>query len=206
VIYNGVTIPSRISPPPSTPTVVSVGRIDPLKDVRTMLRVAAEVVRRLPQARFLHYGPVPEGREAYGRACRELHAQLGLGERFRFMGPTSDPHGAVRGASVMLMTSISEGFPISILEAMAQARPVVATAVGGVADAVEGCGALAAAGDVYGLAMATCALLRDPALAWRLGLRGYRRAHRAFTKDACLEAFRRLFDELTCEAAIGRIA
>ena len=61
------------------------------------------------------------GEEVYGRSCRALHEQLGLGDRFRFMGRTTDPNGVVRDADVVLMTSISEGLPMSILEAMARA-------------------------------------------------------------------------------------
>lgn len=200
VIYNGVTVPDRIDPPPRTSTIVSVGRVDPLKDVLTMLRVAAEVTRRMPEARFLHYGPIPESRRAYGRTCLQLHEQLGLGDRFRFMGSTSDPHQAVRDADVVLMTSISEGFPLSILEAMAQGRPVVSTEVGGVADALKGCGVLAPAGDVYALTLAVCTLLRDPNLAETLGRRGFDRVRRRFTKEACLDGYRSLFDELATAA------
>jgi glycosyltransferase involved in cell wall biosynthesis len=204
VVHNGVTVPDNITSPPGNATVVSVGRIDPLKDIKTMLRVAAEVIRRVPGARFLHYGPVPESRRAYGRECKELHMALGLGDRFRFMGSTSDPRGAIRDADVALMTSISEGFPISVLEAMAEARPVVSTDVGGVPDAVKGCGILAPAGDVYALAMGTCTLLRDPSLARNLGVRGYRRVRRAFSKEACLDAFRSLFDELSVDPGDGK--
>jgi glycosyltransferase involved in cell wall biosynthesis len=200
VIPNGVSVPDRIESAPRRSIVVSVGRVDPLKDVLTMLRVADEVTRRMPEARFLHYGPVPEGRLAYGESCRELHERLELGERFRFMGSTSDPHGAVRDADVVLMTSISEGFPLSILEAMAQGRPVVSTEVGGVADALTGCGVLAPAGDVYALSLAVCTLLRDPDLAERLGRRGFDRVRRRFTKEACLEGYRALFGELVGSA------
>src|SRR4029453_13175695 len=100
--------------------------------------------------------------EFYGRACLALHYRLGLGERFRFMGPTGDPDGAVRAADVVLMTSISEGLPMSILEAMGQGRPVVATGVGGVPDVVRGCGAVCAPGDDHALAMAVVLLVRNP--------------------------------------------
>ena len=126
--------------------VVSVGRIDPLKDIHTLLRVAAETLRVIPDARFQHYGAVTEGEEAYERSCLALHERLGLGERFRFMGRTTDPNGVVRDADVMLMTSISEGLPMSVLEAMSQGRPIVSTCVGGVPDVVKGCGALDRAG------------------------------------------------------------
>ena len=165
VLYNGLRQPEPPTPAPGNKVVVSVGRIDPLKDVHTMLRVAQETLRHVPDAQFLHYGPVTEGEEAYGRSCHALHEQLGLGDRFRFMGRTKDPNGVVRDADVVLMTSISEGLPMSILEAMGQGRPVVSTGVGGVPDVVRGCGVVTPPGDVHGLAMAVATLLREPELA-----------------------------------------
>jgi glycosyltransferase involved in cell wall biosynthesis len=192
VLYNGVRQPSAPTTPPRTKTVVSIGRIDPLKDVHTLLRVAAETLRFVPGARFVHYGPVTKGEEAYGRSCTALHERLGLGDRFRFMGPTTDPNGVVRGADVVLMTSISEGLPLSVLEAMGEARPVVATGVGGVPDVIRGCGAVCAPGDDHALAMAVVVLLRNPDLAWRLGARGHRRLGRIFNESACVEGYRDL--------------
>ena len=115
-----------------------------------MLRVAAQTTAHLPRRQFLHYGPVPRGEEIYGRSCVALHERLGLGERFRFMGPTADPTGVVRASDVVLMTSISEGLPMAILEAMGQARPVVSTGVGGVPEVVRGCGMVCAPGDDHG--------------------------------------------------------
>ena len=111
MLYNGLRQPGRADAAAGQQVVVSVGRIDPLKDVHTMLRVAQETLRHVPDAQFLHYGPVTEGEEAYGRSCHALHEQLGLGDRFRFMGRTTDPNGVVRDADVVLMTSISEGLP-----------------------------------------------------------------------------------------------
>jgi polysaccharide biosynthesis protein PelF len=201
VISNGVSVTDQPSAPPNRGTVVSVGRIDPLKDVHTMLRVACEVLERFPEARFLHYGPVTPGQEAYGRSCHELHARLGLGERFVFMGPTTDPHGVVRDADIVLMTSISEGLPLATLEAMAQGRPVVSTGVGGVPDMLRGAGLLAPACDVHRLAAAVCLLLRDPGLARNLGERGYERVGRRFTEAGCVGGYRNLLFELVGQAA-----
>jgi len=196
VIYNGVEPGGLPSAPPRTSTVVSVGRIDPLKDLYTMLRVAAEVVSRLPDVRFVHYGPVAEGEEAYGRSCRALHAELGLGDSFRFLGPTDHPDEVVRASDLVLMTSISEGLPLAVLDALAVGRPVVATGVGGVRDVVRGCGIVAPPGDVPALADAVCALLGNPELAWRLGRRGFARVRRRFTRDACLSGYRAVVSEL----------
>jgi polysaccharide biosynthesis protein PelF len=192
VIYNGLRPPPPPAPPPGNRTVVSVGRIDPLKDVHCMLHVAARTLRSVPDARFLHFGPVTDGQEVYGDSCLALHQRLGLGDRFRFMGRTTDPHGVVREADVVIMTSISEGLPMSILEAMGQGRPVVATGVGGVGDVVKGCGVVRPPGDVHGLATAVATLLRNPGLAWMLGERGYRRLGRLFNEATCVEAYRDL--------------
>jgi glycosyltransferase involved in cell wall biosynthesis len=192
VLYNGLARPPSPAPPPRNRTVVVMGRIDPLKDVHTTLRVAAETLELVPGARFLHYGPVTDGEEAYGRSCHSLHEQLGLGDRFAFMGRTTDPLGAVRDADVFLMTSISEGLPMSILEAMGQGRPVVATGVGGVPDVVRGCGLVTPPGDVHGLARAVTTLLDRPALAWQLGRRGHDRLGRVFDEDVCVDGYRSL--------------
>jgi glycosyltransferase involved in cell wall biosynthesis len=200
VVHNGLAAPGPTVAPPRTRTVVSVGRIDPLKDVHTMLRAASETLRHVPDATFLHYGPVTAGEEDYGRSCRTLHARLGLGDRFRFMGSTSDPQGVVRDADVVLMTSISEGLPMAILEAMGQGRPVVTTGVGGVPDVVRGCGVVVPSGDAHGLAMGVVTLLRRPSLARRLGERGHRRLARTFDEAACVSGHR----DLLHDVAAGR--
>lgn len=189
-IPNGVTVPDAVEPAPRTRTVVSVGRLDPLKDILTMLRVAASVVHRVPDATFLHYGPVPEGGEGYAERCYRLHEELGLGERFRFMGGTKDPHGVVRQADVVILTSISEGLPLSVLEALAQQRPVVATAVGGVLDALQSAGLIAAPGDVEALASGVATLLEQPDLAEQLGRRGRERTRRLYQEQRCIDGYR----------------
>ncbi|MEZ0164201.1 GT4 family glycosyltransferase PelF [Kineococcus sp. LSe6-4] len=188
-IPNGVPVPGDPRPAPRSRTVVSVGRLDPLKDVHTMLRVAAAVRRRVPDVTFRHYGPVPQGQEAYGDSCLALHRELDLGASFEFMGATTDPTGVMGEADVVLMTSISEGFPMSVLEALSQARPVVTTLVGGVLDAVRGAGLTAPPGDVHALADAVTTLLVDPDLAEQLGERGHRRVLRLFGQQRCLDGY-----------------
>src|SRR5947199_8142291 len=149
--------------------VIAMGRVDPLKDVQTMLLVADEVIRRLPEARFECWGPPTPGEELYARACERMLRQLELVERFRFMGRTSDPHGVIRSGDLVLMTSISEAMPMALLEAMAQGRPAVATSVGGVPGVLRGCGLVAAPGDVHAIATAVVTILRNPSLARTLG-------------------------------------
>jgi polysaccharide biosynthesis protein PelF len=206
VIQNGIDAPASYSDPPGNLKVISVGRIDPLKDVQTMLRVAVEVGRRVPEAQFEYWGPPTKGQEAYARACEELARQLGVDDRFHFMGRTSDPHGVVRDADVVLMTSISEALPMSILEAMAQARPVVATGVGGVPEVLRGCGIVPPPGDVHAIATGVATLLRNPDLGARLGQRGFDRVHRVYTRSACVDGYGDLLGELTGLRAGASIA
>jgi glycosyltransferase involved in cell wall biosynthesis len=196
VIHNGIPAPLECDAPPGQALVVSVGRIDPLKDIQTMLRVAAEVCRRMPQARFEHWGPPTRGQEPYARACEQLRRQLGLGERFMFMGPTTTPDAVLRRADVVLLTSISEGMPMAILEAMAQGRAVVATGVGGVPDVLRGCGVVVPSGDVEGLATGVTTLLRDRDFAARLGRHAFDRACERYTQSLCIDRYRTLFDDL----------
>jgi len=199
VIANGIPPQRDPGPAPNVNKVVAIGRIDPLKDVQTMLLVATEVCRRLPGAQFEYWGPPTPGQEVYAEACERMREQLGLGTSFRFMGRTTDPQSVIRDADVVLMTSISEGMPMALLEAMAQARPAVATGVGGIPDVIRGCGIVAPPGDIHGLATAVVTLLRDPELASTLGRRGHKRMHRRYTLEHCVEGYRSLIEELIGE-------
>jgi glycosyltransferase involved in cell wall biosynthesis len=134
--------------------------------------------------------------EAYAASCYALHEELGLGDRFRFMGGTTTPRQVMRDAGVVILTSISEGFPMAVLEALSEARPVVATAVGGVAEALEGCGLVAGPGRVHDLADAVLTLLRHPDLARQLGQRGHGRTSRKYRIDTTLDSYEALFDDL----------
>lgn len=196
VIPNGLPPTGEPTPPPNAGRVVALGRIDPLKDVQTMLLVADEVIRRGCDATFEYWGPVTAGEERYGQACERMLAALGLGPRFRFMGRTTNPQEVIRSCDLVLMTSISEGMPMSLLEAMAQSRPVVATTVGGVPGVLQGCGILAPPGDVHQLASGVVALLRNPRLAAALGRRGNERLKRHYTLDRCVTAYDELIKEL----------
>jgi glycosyltransferase involved in cell wall biosynthesis len=196
-IFNAMANTLEPTKPSGVGRVVSLGRLDPLKDIHTLLRVAAEVSRQHPEAEFVHYGPYswpPSG--SYGQSCQALHERLGLGSRFRFMGFAPDPIGVLQEADVVVMTSISEGFPMSILEAMAAARPVVATWVGGIPEVVQGCGYVAAPGDVHVLATGILTLIRNPELARVLGLRGRARLTRKYSEDDCRGRYRRLLVDL----------
>ncbi len=126
---------------PAVPTLVFVGRIDPLKDIETLLRAFAEVRSGSPGAGCGSSGR-PRGRRGLlQKVPSRWLAELGLDDgSATFEGPISPTVAAYHAGHVLVLTSISEGLPYVVLEAMASGSPVVATDVGGVAEAVGSAG------------------------------------------------------------------
>ncbi len=149
--------------PEDAPVVAIVARLVPIKDVGLFLRTLAKLKR--PAIGLI----VGDGEE---RASLEsLAVSLGIASRCRFLGWQRDVRSIYAAADVVVLTSRNEGSPVSIIEAMAAARPVVCTDVGGVSDVVASgvSGILVPYGDADGLAAAIDGLLADPAMRERLG-------------------------------------
>jgi glycosyltransferase involved in cell wall biosynthesis len=170
-----------------------VARLDPIKEHETLLHAAALLARRWP---MLHVVIVGDG-ENRG-ALERLSATLGLRDRVHFAGYRSNVPNVNHAFEVAVLSSRSEGFPNTIVEAMAAGRAVVASDVGGNSDAVVHgvTGLLAAAGDRAGFANALDIVLGDPALARRMGEAGRRRAHAEFNATAALARLATLYDSL----------
>jgi glycosyltransferase involved in cell wall biosynthesis len=195
VVYNGVD-PSthRAMPfPEGPPRLVFVGRIDPLKDLKTLIAAAAVVHAERPDAVVDVYGPVPNGNERYYEELLALRAELGLEETVRFLGPTTDPAGAYATGHVVLVTSISEGFPFAVVEAMMNARPVVATGIGGIPEALGDTGLIVEARSPEQVGMACLGLVRDLEKAEQLGGASRDRAMERFTMARFLYSYRRIY-------------
>jgi glycosyltransferase involved in cell wall biosynthesis len=194
VIYNAVDATSFVPlrPPAGTPRVISVGRFAFPKDFETLTAALARIGLDY-QAALVGDGPELQ------RVKAELAAR-GLLSRVELLGARQDVHDLLATSDVFVLSSRSEGFPVSILEAMAAGLPVVASNVGGVAEAVvDGeTGLLVPAGDAPALADAIERLLADPGLRRRLGARGRERARRCFD----IKGFRAAHLELyRCELA-----
>jgi glycosyltransferase involved in cell wall biosynthesis len=132
VVLNGVhDIPAalRANPGASPPRIVSVARLEAPKDQALLLRALAEIRSAAWELDLAGDGPL-EGK------LRGLASRLGIAGRVRFLGYVSDPAEVLARAQVFVLASRSEGFPRSILEAMRAGLPVVASAVGGVPEAV----------------------------------------------------------------------
>ena len=139
--------------------VFTVANLRRQKAYPDLMRAAKAALERQPNLRFFAIGQGPLREE-----LERLHAQLGLGERFRFLGYRDDVARLLAGADFVVMASAFEGFPLAVMEALAAGLPVVATRVGGVPDAVtDGVeGILVEPGDVPALVDAIVALADDP--------------------------------------------
>jgi glycosyltransferase involved in cell wall biosynthesis len=188
VIYNGVDhrvfneIPS---PPQAKPTVVMVARIDPLKDILTFIRAFAKVREALPDAQAIIYGSVSV--PAYYEECLALREQLQLKDSLIFAGHTTNMSAAYQSGDVIALSSISEAFPYSVVEAMMSGKPVVATDVGGVKEALGETGIVVAPQDAQALADGLIKLLRNQELRQSLGREGRERAMNFFTLEKVLD-------------------
>jgi glycosyltransferase involved in cell wall biosynthesis len=175
------------------PLVGIVARLAPIKAHEVFLQAAAAVARELPTARFLVIGDGERRRELEALAVR-----LGLGPQVRFLGWRADLPRIYADLDVVVLTSRNEGSPVSLIEAMAAARPVVATRVGGVPDLVDDgvTGLLVPSGDTRALAAGLSGLLGDPARRCLMGAAGRKRVAGGFGADRLLADVDRLYTEL----------
>jgi glycosyltransferase involved in cell wall biosynthesis len=182
---------SSLGIPQSAPLVGTLARFIPQKAPEDTLKVIQRVHASLPDAHFLwigHGGPEEEH-------IRNQARELGLAEQVHFLGYRTDALGLVRLLDVFLLTSRWEGMPYSILEAMALAKPIVATAAVGTSDILEHnrTGRLAPVGDVEALAAHVVDLLRNSADAQELGSSALHAVETRFSQDRMLELTRALY-------------
>jgi polysaccharide biosynthesis protein PelF len=205
VIYNGVGknfLSNRVDVPKRDhPTVVSVARIDPVKDILTLLRAAAFVKKEIPDVKFIVYGSVTV--QDYYEECLELKDELHLGDSFIFAGHISDVPKAYQTGDIAVLSSISEGFPYSVVEAMMSGKPVVATDVGGIKEAVDTCGIVVPPRDDVRLGMSIIKLLSNPALRTSMSEQAVERALNFFTVKAFQDSYYKSYIKLVLEANSG---
>ena len=184
---------TRLGVPAHALVIGIVARLDTVKDHATLLRAFARVGTGAPQARLLCVGEGPQRGELTGQA-RALH----LDGRVRFPGTLTPPFNLHHLFDVSVLCSVTEGFPNSLLEAMAAARPVVATRVGGVPDAVRDgeTGVLIPAGDPDALAEALRAVIEAPERARSLGAAAQAYAHEEYRESRVIERLSAWYESL----------
>jgi len=199
-IYNGVD-PDLFVPAPKPPhrsqrpVVVAAARIFPLKDIETMIRSAAVVRERIPDVHYLVHGSL-DADVPYVEKCRALIAELGLVQTFELAGHHDRPAEVYTEGDLTALSSISEAFPYTVLESMSCGRPVVATDVGGVREALEGFGIIVPPRDPEAFGQAVIELLENPGFRFELGRRAREEVLAKYRISFSLEAYRELYHRL----------
>lgn len=205
-IYNGIDLnqysrsPSPVSVsavkqalliPPHSPIIGTVGMLVPAKDHSTLLKAARHVIQHKPDAIFLLVGDGQLGAPLKAEAHR-----LGIVNNLRFAGFTDHVTELLHITDVYVCSSRSEGLSLSILEAMAAGKPIVATNVGGNAELIvdEVTGFLVPSNEPERMAEKLILLLRDRTLARQLGASGQQRVYEKFSLERMVHSYRRLYE------------
>lgn len=207
-VPNGIDVPRfaalrALRPATPPPVLCLIGRVVPIKDIKTYIRAMRAVVNLMPDAEGWIAGPEDESPE-YARECRDLVAQLGLEGKVRFLGfqKLTD---LLPQVGLVVLSSISEALPLVILEGYAAGVPTVSTDVGSCRQLVYGLpgedAAIGASGrvvriaDPEALAQAAVELLGDPALWQRTSEAAIRRVETYYSQDMMFGRYRALYEK-----------
>jgi len=213
VIYNSVEISEyqggvdvarireELEIDPAHTVVGTVSRLDEAKGIRYFLQAVPEVLIRNSEVSFLIVGDGSQRRE-----LERLARDLGIESRVIFAGYRPDVVKMLAIMDVFVLPSLYERFPNAVLEAMAIAKPVVATRVGGTPEAVEDgvTGLLVPPRDPKALAEAIIALLQDRERAEAMGRAGRERVERYFSAERMVQETEALYEELIGEKMASR--
>jgi glycosyltransferase involved in cell wall biosynthesis len=171
---------------------VFVGRLCPEKDVATLLAALPAVIARRPQFRLRIAGAGPCAAE-----LKRLAAALNVDRHVSFLGEVADIPALLRDSSVFVLPSLTEGMPLTVLEAMASGLPVVATDVGGIPEAVADgvSGFLVPPRNPAALASALLRASGSASIVRRLGLAGRERAERLFNVRSMVSRYETVYHQ-----------
>jgi len=208
-IPNGVNVarfaPLRALQPPSPPPILClIGRVVPIKDIKTYIRAMRIVANRMPDAEGWIAGPEDEDPD-YVSECRDLVGGMSLENNIKFLGFQQMTE-LLPKIGLVILSSISEGLPLVLLEGFAAGVPAVSTDVGSCRQLIEGLDAqdqaLGAAGRIVGiadpqaLAEAALALLTDPG-AWQAARQaGIRRVETYYTQERMIASYQAIYEEV----------
>lgn len=211
VLYDGITLPAMSEAAsgqarehygiaPESIVVGMASRVHPSKDFETLIKAAKTIVDAFPQCCFLiagDYQKEPAHREYHGRLAALIN-QAGLSEHFLFAGFEQDMGRFYAAIDMFVLSSHAEGFPLVLLEAMSHAKPVVATDVGGVSEAIvhNQSGLLVPHASPDKLAESLLLLIRDPEEARRLAEGARRQVQQKFSDEQFFQRVKSLYSSL----------
>ena len=215
-IPNGISLerfaPLRAQRPAEVPPVLClIGRVVPIKDIKTFIRAMRRVVNQRPDAQGWIAGPEDED-PAYAQECHNLVRSLGLQEHVHFLGFRKVEE-LMPQIGLIVLSSISEALPLVLLEGYAAGVPAVSTDVGSCRQLVEGLDAedqaLGASGAVVPIAApqqladAALQLLADPATWQAASAAAIARVERYYTDRLMFARYRRVYEEALARAPKG---
>ncbi len=203
-IYNGADpakFKPQVSAPNPQPVVVNVGLVFSLKGQLTLIEAAEIVCKQFPSVEFRFYGQASD--PEYLARCQAKVTAAKLEKNVIFAGFTSEPWRVYGEADIVAMSSISEGFPYAVIEAMLCGAAIVATDVGGVSEALGDTGLLVPANQPSALAAALIQLLgQTHAQRQDLGERSRQRALAMFTQQQFIKNYHETYLRLIRQARI----
>jgi glycosyltransferase involved in cell wall biosynthesis len=181
------------SPDAKEKTIGIVARLDLQKGFEYLLQAIAGLTSTHPDLRLVIVGEGPDQ-----GAIQSMADRLNLIPRIVLAGQRGDMANVYAGFDVFVLPSLNEGLPMTVLEAMASSRPVIASKVGAIPTVVRDgeTGLLVDPKDVVGLRAALDRLLSDPALSSRLATQGHDWVRRHFTSDAMAENYLRMYESV----------
>lgn len=207
VIYNGVD-PNIFTEAPASKAaplkVIMIARIDPIKDIKTFIRAAQTVIRKYPEVQFVVYGSVSV--QSYYEECLQLRKELMLESSFLFAGHATKMAEAYHSGDITVLSSISEAFPYSVVEAMMCGKPVIATDVGGVKEALGETGILVEPRNPQALADGISNLIDNRELRLEMGKDARDRALSLFTLNRVMELHFKSYLQLATRAVEKGVA
>lgn len=181
-----------------------VGRVVPIKDVKTFVRTCRLIAEKIPRAEFLIMGPLDED-PGYAEECRMLSQVLGLEGKLHFTG-NIDLRLYYPKLDVLVLTSISEAQPLAVMEAMCVGIPVVATQVGSCVELLLGgekedkelgaAGLIVSMGNPQEVAEAVLKIFADDNLRQKMRASGRRRVDRYYRQEEVVRSYEKLYEEL----------
>jgi sugar transferase (PEP-CTERM/EpsH1 system associated) len=188
---DGIRIREELEIARTALVIGTVGNLYAVKGHTYLLKAAARVVRILPEAVFLIIG-----RGALLDLLQDEARALGIDTHVRFLGFREDIPALLHSMDLFVLSSLSEGHPLSLLEAMASCKPVVATHVGGIPEVVQHgqTGILVPPGDPERLASEIIGLLLDPQRVQQLGAEGRRRVYETFSLSQMVQRYQQLYE------------
>jgi glycosyltransferase involved in cell wall biosynthesis len=209
-IPNGVNVPrfaalrsQRAASPP--PILCLIGRVVPIKDIKTYIRAMRTVVNRMPEAEGWIAGPEDEDPE-YVEECRNLVDGLGLSNNIKFLGFQQMTE-LLPKIGLVILSSISEGLPLVLLEGFAAGVPAVSTDVGSCRQLIYGldaedqsfgtAGRIVGIADPQALAEAAIELLSNEEVWREASEAGIRRVELKYTQEKMFESYQTIYEQAT---------